>query len=56
MVTTRPQIADSAFVGSSSDFAVATLVDGDFLTVDIDQIGSTIAGADLVVTIWFAGT
>lgn len=48
----RPAIADgskSSIVVTSMD--VVTLAPGDYLTVDIDQIGSTIAGSDLVVAV-----
>jgi len=47
----RPQIAVSTFVDSAGGIDVSSLADGDYLTVDIDQIGSTVAGADLVVSI-----
>jgi len=36
---------------SELDATNKTLVYGDFLTVDIDQVGSTVAGADLSITI-----
>ena len=48
----RPTITDGQNAGgpgASPD--VTTLVAGDYLTVDIDQIGSTVAGSDLTVTI-----
>lgn len=41
--------ANAATVGSHS---VTTYADGDQLSVDIDAIGSTIAGSDLTVTVW----
>lgn len=46
----RPTIAVSTF----TDTAVADITTwgvGDYLTVDIDQIGSTVAGADLTLTV-----
>ena len=50
----RPTITS----GSNSDLAsvpdVTTLASGDYLTVDVDQIGSTVAGADAVVQIEFS--
>ncbi len=47
----RPQIAVSTNTDVSGAPDVTSLASGDYLTVDIDQIGSTIAGSDLVVTI-----
>lgn len=47
----RPTIAAGEFVDLSSTPAVTGLVSGDYLTVDIDQIGSTVAGANAVVRI-----
>lgn len=48
----RPQIA----VGTNTDLAdppdVTTIANGSYLTVDVDQVGSTIAGASLTVAIW----
>lgn len=40
--------ANAATVGAHS---VTTVTTGDYLTVDIDAVGSTVAGADLVVSI-----
>ncbi len=52
----RPTIAIS---GNSSDNTTApdvtTVADNHYITVDVDQVGSTIAGADLVVTVWMKG-
>lgn len=48
----RPTIAassNSGGPGSTPD--VTSLAAGDYLTVDIDQVGSTVAGSDLTVTI-----
>lgn len=48
--TDRPTIA----AGTNTDTgtpAVTSLAPGDYLTVDIDQVGSTIPGSDLTVTI-----
>jgi len=48
----RPTIAISANdSGEVTNMDVTTLAKGDYLTLDIDQIGSTIAGQDLVVTL-----
>ena len=49
--TNRPQIAISATEGQSTTIEVSGLVKGDNLTIDIDQIGSTVAGADLTVEV-----
>ena len=45
----RPQVADGAYAGESTAIDVATWEDGQYLTVDVDQVGSGAAGADLVV-------
>jgi hypothetical protein len=47
----RPTITASSFTDLTSTPNVTTVASGDYLTVDIDQIGSTIAGTDLVVRI-----
>lgn len=47
----RPTISASGFLSTVTAPAVTTFTSGDYLTVDVDQIGSTIAGADLTVTI-----
>lgn len=49
----RPSIAASGTVSSlaTPDVAAADFTAGQYLTVDIDQIGSTLPGEDLVVTI-----
>ena len=47
----RPTITASGFVDLSSIPDVTSFSSGDYITVDIDQIGSTIAGADAVVRI-----
>lgn len=47
----RPQIAASANSATGNSPAVQTFVAGDYITVDVDQIGSTVAGADLTVTV-----
>lgn len=45
--------ANDATVGSHS---VTTFANGDYLTCDIDAIGSTVAGSDLTVTIYILRT
>jgi len=49
----RPTIAISGFSDLTSSPDVTSFVSGDYLTVDVDQIGSTIAGANAVVGIEF---
>lgn len=49
----RPTIAISAATKTSTETAqadITSFVEGDIITIDIDQIGSTIAGSDLSVT------
>jgi len=47
----RPSIAagTNTDLGDSPD--VTALAAGDYLTVDVDQVGSTVSGADLTVTV-----
>lgn len=49
----RPSIAINAFATSAevTNMNVTSFAAGDYLTVDVDQVGSTVAGANLVVTI-----
>jgi hypothetical protein len=47
----RPQIAAASNSATGNSPAVATFAAGDYLTVDIDAVGSTVAGADLVVVV-----
>lgn len=49
--TARPQIAAAANSANGNSPAVTTYVAGDYITVDVDQVGSTVAGADLTVTV-----
>ena len=49
----RPTIVASSNVDSSSTPDTTSVVSGDYLTIDIDQIGSTVAGTDLVVTVYW---
>lgn len=49
----RPTISADGFTsGAVTNMNVTALTSGDYLTVDIDQVGSTVAGSNLVVTIW----
>lgn len=47
----RPTIAASGTSATVGSHNGTTVTDGDYITVDIDQIGSTVAGADLVVVV-----
>lgn len=48
----RPSIAAGQFRGNQTTFDDAVLVDDDFLTCDIDVVGSTTPGSDLVVQVF----
>lgn len=50
----RPTIAVSTFTDLADAINTTSLAQGDYLTVDVDQIGSTIAGSDLTVQIELA--
>lgn len=47
----RPSIAAAAKTAKVTTIDVATLADGDYLTFDVDQVGSSTPGSDLVVTV-----
>jgi hypothetical protein len=47
----RPTIVAGSKTGESTTFSTANLSDGYYLTFDIDQVGSIIAGTDLVFTV-----
>lgn len=48
----RPTIAASANTsGKVTNMDVTTVAAGDYITVDIDQVGSTVAGSDLVIQV-----
>ena len=46
----RPTIAQSTYTTTATP-TITTLTSGDYLTVDIDQVGSTVAGSNLLVQI-----
>lgn len=50
----RPQIAAGANTGSSTSIDVASWADGEYLTVSVAQIGSTVAGADLTIHVVYS--
>lgn len=47
----RPTVAAAANIASTTAPNVTTFVNGDYISVDVDQIGSTVAGSDLVVVL-----
>jgi len=50
----RPRVTDGNKLGSITVPDVTSVAEGDYLTVDCDQIGSTIAGANAVLVIEYA--
>jgi hypothetical protein len=53
----RPSIAISAFATAAEAVPDVTAITiGDYVTVDVDQIGSTIAGSDLTVFVRYRRT
>ncbi len=47
----RPEIAISGYVSAAEVPDITSFLSSDYMTVDVDQIGSTIAGSDITVTI-----
>ena len=47
----RPTIVAGAYTGESTTFQTLNLSDGHYLTFDIDQVGSTVPGANLVISV-----
>ena len=52
----RPTIAVSTNADNTSTPDVTAIAANDYLTVDVDQVGSTVAGADLTVRIDYTET
>lgn len=50
----RPTIAASGFYDGSSVPDVASLSAGDYLTIDVDQVGSTLPGDNAVIRVVFS--
>jgi len=50
----RPQIAAAANTGNTTTIDVSTLDDGDYFSVDVDQVGTGTTGADLTVHIIYS--
>lgn len=51
-----PQISASAFAGNSTSLSTTTLNAGDYLRMDVTQVGSTVAGAGLTVDLNMTGS
>ncbi len=49
--TTKPSVAAAAFVGTERVPDTTGMLTTNYLTVDIDQVGSSVAGENLVVTV-----
>lgn len=49
----RPTIAISGFVADGGAQDTSAWANGSYITVDVDQVGSTVAGADLTVIVYF---
>ena len=47
----RVKIVDGSTSGTQTSFDTTALTEGALLTVDIDQVGSTVSGADLTITL-----
>ena len=50
----RPAVLTTANTGFTTDIDIATWADGSYLEVYIDQVGSTVAGSDLVIHILYS--
>jgi hypothetical protein len=48
----RVSVSAASNSATTTTFNTTALADGDYLTIDVDQIGSSVAGSDLTVTIW----
>lgn len=51
----RPTIAISGNTNKVTNPDVTTIADGSYLTVNVDQVGSTVAGSDLTVQVFMKG-
>lgn len=47
----RPTIAIAAFTGDTTTIDDASWADGNHIQADVDQVGSTVVGSDLTITI-----
>ena len=48
--TGKPTVAAGANAGQAAPPSAVEVADGDFLTFEVTQVGSTVAGSDLVIT------
>lgn len=48
----QPTWVASANAATVGDHAVKTYANGDRLSIDVDAVGSTVAGSDLSVSVW----
>lgn len=55
MTGTKVVIALTTFTVKQTTFSTATIADGEYITVDIDRVGGTVAGSDLTVAVWMKG-
>lgn len=49
----RPTVAISGFTATVGENSVIEVAEDDIITIDVDQVGSTVAGANLAVSIVF---
>jgi len=54
--SSTPSISAAAYTGSSTSFSISSLSAGDYIRMDITQVGSTIAGAGLTVDLNVRGS
>lgn len=47
----RVQLAAGATSGTQANFDTTTIAEGDILTIDVDQVGSTVPGQDITVVL-----
>jgi hypothetical protein len=52
LFSSLPAISAAAFSGSSTSLSITTLDAGDYLRMDITQVGSTVAGSSLTVDLF----
>lgn len=52
----RPTITAGGTTAYSGTINVNTMTDGEFLQVEIDQVGSTVPGADMTLQVWWRPT
>lgn len=52
----RVKVAAGQTAGAQTSFDTTTITEGDVLTIDVDQVGSTVAGANLTVSLYVTVT